>query len=287
MTKHSTESPKPAATLSWQEFKTMDQQRGGDKASVAHLTLSRPHKANAFDKEMMCTLIDLLDQVSREPSARLLVVRAEGEHFSAGADLSWMKSSAQLSYAENIEDASLLDKLFRNLKTLPIPTLGIVQGSVFGGGVGLVACLDTVIALQGSRWALSEVKLGLAPAVIMPYLFYKMRPGSLRTYALTGQIFTANEALESGLVTHVATPQDGESLVQTLGDSLLNGSPQAQREIKHYLNQMEFSGISGAPDLGIQLIARLRTSPEGQAGLLAFFNKAPPPWKIDIHPSST
>lgn len=254
-------------------------------ARWATITLCRPDKANAFDDGMINSLIGLLDQVASETSTRLLVLRGEGSHFCAGADLEWMKKSASLGFEENLKDAALLKKLFTSLKTLPIPTLGLVQGSVMGGGVGLVACLDTVIALKGSRFALSEVKLGLAPAVILPFLFQKMQSPSLRTYALTGQVFSAEEAIQSGLVTFIADPQEAEADLQKYLEMFMTGGPLAQREIKHFLNLLDGSARPEdntllMTDWGVSLIARLRTSVEGQAGLQAFFNKSDPPWKV-------
>ena len=279
---------------------------------IGILSLCRGDRANAFDSRMMEELLETV-KIIREHSGdtpdhpaprddsghgdhrhpqepvnlRVVVVHGQGSHFCAGADLGWMRQAAQLSFDENIADAGLLQRLFAEFKNIPVPTLGLIHGSIMGGGVGLVACMDMVIACDDSKFSLSEVKLGLAPAVILPYLKAKMAPGFLRQYALTGQVFSAQRAFENGLVQEVVRAEDKFPALVRILEQVLMGSPQAQRALKNYLNQNEGLSLKQGPTAfesiwtPVTLIAHLRTSEEGQKGLHAFFQKAPAPWRPD------
>lgn len=257
-------------------------------AFLGIVTLCRPERANAFDGGMIQELLRVLEIIGhRGPHLRAVIVHGQGPHFCAGADLGWMRKAATLSYDENINDASLLSKLFSGLKKIPVPTVGMVHGSVMGGGVGLTACLDVVVASEDAKFALSEVKLGLAPAVIMPFLKSKMDPGFLRQHALNGQVFSAQAAFDHGLIQQIVPrTQITQALLEQV-EHLLGGSPQAQRKIKHYLNQLDHRAEDFGPAhvdaawTPVSMIAGLRTSREGQEGLQAFFAKSPAPWRVD------
>lgn len=250
---------------------------------VAVLSLNRGEAANSFNDAVISECVAHLRTVAAAKHVRALVVRGKGKHFSAGADLAWMKASASLSYQENVLDAEKLMELFESLASMAMPTLGVVHGSAFGGAVGLAACCDYSIATSDARFALSEVKLGLAPAVIMPYLARKMRPGALRRFALTGKIFGADEALAAGLIERVVAPTDLESTVREELGALLCGSPEAQAAAKALLGRVVREALQQASHTG-ETIARLRTSPAGQAGLKSFFDKQPAPWQVTIAP---
>lgn len=248
---------------------------------VAVLTLSRPEAANSFNAAVIAELTTQFSRVAARPGIRCLVIRGSGKHFSAGADLQWMKSAATLSYEENLTDAGRLTAMFESLAHLKVPTLALVNGSAFGGALGLIAACDIAVASSDAKFALSEVKLGLLPAVILPYLARRLQPASLRRFALTGRPFSASEALTCGLVARVVPRDDLEYAGREELAALLAGSPLAQSEFKtlfHHLSQSNFAqGKETA-----ESIARLRTSPSGQDGLAAFFEKKSAPWARDL-----
>jgi methylglutaconyl-CoA hydratase len=248
--------------------------------SVAELALNRPDAANAFNAAMIRELIahiDAVGQAARRGECRALLLRGRGKHFSAGADLAWMQAAAKLTYEGNIQDAEQLTHLFEGLVNLPVPTLAVATGAVYGGAVGLVAACDWAVAAGSAKFCLSEVKLGLLPAVILPYLARKMRPGQLRRHGLSGRIFTAVEAAEYGLVEVVADEPALAATVRAELGTLLQAGPEAQAAFKalhHYVQQD--GGKQGEHTAAA--IAKARTSAAGQAGLAAFFAKTPPPW---------
>ena len=171
---------------------------------VAWLTLNRPEVHNAFDDRMIAELLDALATVRNSNEVRALVLRSEGKNFSAGADLGWMRSMAAKNYDENIADAAELSRLMQELDELPQPTIALVQGAAFGGAVGLAACCDIALATPASSFCLSEVKIGLIPAVISPYVMRAMGTRQARRYMLTAERFNAEEALRIGLVHDIA-----------------------------------------------------------------------------------
>lgn len=254
---------------------------GGRQGRIAVLSLSRPDAANSFNAAVISECVAHLKTVAGTKDVRALVLRGKGKHFSAGADLAWMKASAALSYQDNLKDSGHLTELFESLAQVNVPTIAAVHGSAFGGAVGLTACCDIAIATMGARFALSEVKLGLAPAVIMPYLARKMRPGALRRYALTGKIFSADEALAAGLVERVVPEADLDAAVRDELNAILAGSLEAQAATKALLARVIREGHQQAPHTA-ETIARLRTSPSGQAGLKSFFDKQPAPWAATL-----
>lgn len=255
----------------------------GKADRVAVLALDRPTAANAFNDAVMRECIEHLETIAKTADVRALILRGKGKHFSAGADLGWMKASAKLSYAANVKDAGALTALFEALVNMEIPTIAVVSGSAFGGAVGLTACCDYAIGTESAKFSLSEVKLGLAPAVIMPYLARKMRQGSLRRLALTGKLFDAREALSAGLLERVVADAELTATVREEIGLLLAGSPAAQSETKSLLNRVMQDGCKQGSHTA-EAIAKLRTSPAGQAGLTAFFDKQPAPWASTLAP---
>jgi methylglutaconyl-CoA hydratase len=244
---------------------------------VAVLSLARPDAANSFNAAVIAELVAHLKEIAAMKQVRAVVLRGKGKHFSAGADLAWMKASAALSFKDNVTDAKALIALFEALANLPQPTLAAVHGSAFGGAVGLTACCDIAIAADTARFALSEVKLGLMPAVIVPDLMRKMTPGGLRRLGLTGKIFSAAEAKEAGLVERVVPEAELAAAVKEELNLLLQGSPEAQAKLKTLLDQTQSDGLRQHPRTA-EAIAGVRTGKSGQAGLAAFFDKKPPPW---------
>ncbi|MCX6124494.1 MAG: enoyl-CoA hydratase-related protein, partial [Proteobacteria bacterium] len=173
--------------------------RDGSTDSLAILILNRPSHANSFSAQMMEEITFHLETVGRREDCRCLLITGAGKHVSGGADLSWMQASAKLSYNENIKDAARLTSMFESVYHLQMPTVAAIRGAVYGGALGLIACCDFAVAHDQARFCLSEAKLGLLPAVIMPYLARKMRLGQLRRHSLTGRIFSALEAQQFGL----------------------------------------------------------------------------------------
>jgi methylglutaconyl-CoA hydratase len=246
---------------------------GGHK--IARLLLNRPEQANAFSEQMMSDICNQLSSIAKENNIRALVVSGEGKHFSAGADLNWMKASATLDYEENLRDASKLREMFESLVNLSLPKIAVVRGAVYGGAVGITACCDYVIADVGTKFCLSEARLGLVPAVIAPYLLRKIRQGSFMRFALTGQVFSAQDAKESGLVELIS--DNVEKTLKNELNSLLTCGPQSQIAINKLVHHLRKTGFE-QDDQTIKTIAKARTSAEGQAGLNSFFTKSKPYW---------
>jgi methylglutaconyl-CoA hydratase len=245
--------------------------------SVAYITLCRPEKHNAFDDTVIKSLIDQLEQVRTNPAMRVLVLQSQGKSFSAGGDLAWMKRMADLSYDDNIKDAQQLALLMQRLNDLPIPSIAKVQGSAFGGAVGLISCCDIAIASERAKFCLSEVKLGLAPATISPYVIDAIGARRCRQLFLTAEVFNAQQAKSWNLVHDCCEVEELDAVVDACVQQILGNGPQACRASKQLIADI----ARGHDDLFQQtaeLIASLRVSTEGQEGLSAFFEKRKPNW---------
>jgi methylglutaconyl-CoA hydratase len=249
-----------------------------DERGVVTLTLDRPQLHNAFDDLLIAELIKTLKIYEQHPKTRLLVLRANGKSFSAGADLNWMQRVAQYSQAENKADAENLAELMSSLYYFPHPTLAIVQGAAFGGGVGLVSCCDIAIASDKASFCLSEVKLGLAPAVISPYVIAAIGTRQAQRYFLSAERFDAQTAYHLGLVQQLCTPETLDSQATALIDNLLSNAPVALSACKQLIHRVDASINPELRDYTTSLIAQLRVSPEGQEGLAAFLEKRPAGW---------
>lgn len=251
-------------------------------SSTASLILNRPDKRNAFDEQMIQKLCHYLDEASKDPSIRQLVLCANGEHFSAGGDLNWMRKMASYTEAENLADAKALAELMYRLYHFSKPTLALVQGAVYGGGVGLVACCDTAIASSDASFCLSEVKLGLIPAVIGPYVMEAIGNRQAKHYMLTAEVFDAACAQRLGLVHHVVqSPAQLQNAGSLWEKKLLSSSPQALSVVKEFVHEMSTRPLDdGLIDLTAACIAKLRVSEEGQEGLSAFLEKRTPAWSL-------
>lgn len=247
---------------------------------IATLSLNRPALHNAFNAELVSALHDALAEVEAR-SCRALVLTGIGESFSAGADLNWMQAMIASSEAENKRDAQRLGALLRQLDRLPLPTIARVNGSAFGGGVGLLACCDIAVAVEDAVFGLTEVRLGLVPATISPFVVARIGLGHARRYMLTGERLDAVTALRIGLINAVVPDSQLDGHVQDLLDLLLAGGPTAQAEVKGLLrNVQKHQGDPDRLDLyTADLIARLRVSNEGQEGLSAFLSKQKPQWR--------
>ncbi|MBQ4850621.1 enoyl-CoA hydratase/isomerase family protein [Pseudoalteromonas sp. MMG012] len=247
------------------------------KTKVAILELSRPEKHNAFDDAVIAELIKCIEHAN-SLDIRALVLKTDGKHFSAGADLGWMKSMAGNNFDENVADSKQLAKLMSVLANCPHPTLCLVQGAAFGGALGLIACCDIAVATENAKFCLSEVKLGLIPAVISPYVIKAIGERQARRYFLTAEVFTANTALDLGLIHEIS-----DDLVHSQAkfiELLLNNGPSAVRSAKTLINEVAGNPIDETLiHHTAQRIAQIRVSPEGQEGLSAFFDKRAPNWQ--------
>lgn len=254
------------------------------RGAVAWLTLNRPQIHNAFDDELIAALTDALAAADADPAVRAVVLSGNGSCFSAGADLNWMRGMAGASEQENREDSLRLARLMRNLQFLSKPTVARVNGAAYGGGVGLVACCDIAVGVDTAKFALSEVKLGLVPAVISPYVVAAIGLREARRLFITGEVFDAAVAARIGLLHAVVSGTDLDEAIERQLYLLAKAGPLAQREAKRLALRVGGANLAQAERIdaaNAELIARLRVSAEGQHGLGAFLDKRAPAWVGD------
>lgn len=248
-----------------------------DDRGIATITLTRPKVRNAFNVDTINHLLTTLAVLKHDPDVRILLLRAQGEHFCAGADINWMKDVVTLGYQENLTDSGKLAKLMDQLNQFPKPTIALVQGACFGGAIGLVVCCDIALATSTAKFCLSEVKIGLIPAVISPYLVAAIGVRQARRYCLTGELFSAAQALQYGLVHQLGNNLD--TLAAPFIDHLISNSPAAMQAVKSLLYDINNHAINDTliADTS-QRIAAIRVSSEAQEGLDAFLSKRKPDW---------
>jgi len=248
--------------------------------AVATITLNRPEVLNAFDEQVIGELTAAFEQAGADDNVRVVVLRGNGKSFCAGGDLNWMQRSAGYTSAQNVEDAMRLGALLKTINFLPKVTIALVQGSVFGGGVGLAACCDIAIAEDTAQFCLSEVRIGLIPSIIAPYVLAAMGERAARRYFMTAERFGAAEAHRIGFVHEVVKPGGLDAAAQKIIAALMDGAPGAQARGKRLLLD-----IVGRPvddeliKLTVNQIAEARASDEGKAGIAAFLNKTEPGWR--------
>ncbi|MDE2235762.1 MAG: enoyl-CoA hydratase/isomerase family protein [Gammaproteobacteria bacterium] len=252
-----------------------------DPRGVATITLNRPEKHNAFDDSLIGELTARLIQVNNDKQVRVVVLTGAGKSFSAGADVNWMRAAAQYDEARNIEDALQLAELMSTLDNLRKPTIARVNGATFGGGVGLVACCDIAIASTAAKFSLSEVRLGLVPSVISPYVIAAIGARNARRYFLSADVMDAQQAREIGLVHEAVTAEQLDAAVEKEIGLLLKGGPRALTAAKELIAAQVILSTSARRNLHnktANIIAQLRVSKEGQEGLNAFLEKRSPNW---------
>lgn len=255
-----------------------------DDRGVATITLHRPDKHNAFNAELIMELSRVFGELEENAEVRVVVLTGEGPSFSAGADLNWMRGMAEAPESDNRDDARRLAAMLRRLNFLTKPTVARVNGAAFGGGVGLVACCDVAVGAAGARFGLTEVKLGLVPATIAPYVVRAVGPRQARRLFLTAEIIDAGEAAALGLLHDVVPAEELDEAVQRQVGFILKNGPRALAEAKYLANMVIDWSESQQVELDeetSELIARLRVSDEGQEGLAAFLDKRSPAWKKD------
>ena len=244
--------------------------------AVADVRLTRSEIHNAFDDRLIAALIGVLERLTADDAVRVLVLSGEGASFSAGADLNWMRRMAAASEDENRADAGGLARLMRLLAFFPKPTIARVNGSAFGGGVGLIACCDIAIAVEGAKFGLTEARLGLAPAVISPYVVDAIGARQARRWFQTAELFDAAQALGMQLVHEVVTADALDATVARVAKALLGNGPRAVGECKRLVDRIAGRSLEAQRRIDADnaaLIARLRVSAEGQEGLGAFLEK--------------
>ncbi len=252
-----------------------------DARGVATVTLNRPAKHNALDAETIAALGTTLSTLERDAKVRVVVLTGAGSTFCAGADIESMRAAARASASENLQDALQLGEMLVTLNALTKPTVARINGNVFGGGVGLIACCDIAIASAEARFTLSEIRLGILPAMISPFVVAAIGPRQARRYVLTGEPISAADAQRIGLVHETAPLASLDQLVEEIVAALLKGGPSAQREAKELIREVSIAGRSPDRDgrlVTAQRLARLRASEEGQEGLSAFLEKRMARW---------
>ena len=250
-----------------------------ESEGVVSIGLNRPDVHNAFNDILIREMVELFDGFEGREDLRAIVLRGDGKNFCAGADLNWMAGMVDYDRNENIRDSAELAKMFATINESPVPVIGRIQGAAIGGGVGLVAVCDIVIAETASKFGLSEVKLGILPAVISPYVIRKIGETHARALFLTGERFGVERARAIGLVHHVADGlEELDRAVERVVGDLKTSGPQAVRECKRLIEHVAHSELADAIPYTIEAIAERRISSEGQAGMKAFLDREKPPW---------
>src|SRR5580765_387906 len=250
-------------------------------AGVERLTLARPDVRNAFNDGMINELTWWADSVIADATVRLVILEGAGPSFCAGADLEWMGRMARYTLEQNIDDASQLARVFLTLDRLPMPVIGRIHGAALGGGAGLAAICDIVAAAEDAVFGFTEVRLGIIPAVISPFVVAKIGRSAARELFLTGRRFTARHALDIGLVHDVVPPEDIEAAVNGVVREILSAGPEAAAVAKALIADVWDKTPGEARDRTALALARRRISAEGQEGLRAFLQKRKPGWSSE------
>lgn len=248
------------------------------KDKIARVTLNRPQVRNAFNEVMISEMTDAFKAINNQDGLRVVVLTGEGKGFCAGADLNWMKGVINYTYEENLQDSQNLADMFELMFNCPLPTIACVNGPAIGGGTGMVAVCDIVIASENAVFSLSEVKLGLVPACISPYVIRRMGDKNCREYFLTGERLTAEKALAAGLVNQVVAEDKLDETVNQRIKQLISSGPKALACCKKLLSEVPVMSEKEVGSYTAEVITRLRMSDEGQEGMKAFFEKRKPDW---------
>lgn len=249
------------------------------KDRVAQITLDNPDKRNAFDDTIIASLTEAFEKAGNDDSVRIVVLQATGKHFSAGADLNWMRAMGKLDAQQNRDDALKLARLMQAIDQCPKPVIARVQGAAFGGALGLICAADMAVAADNARFCLSEVKLGIVPAVISPYVVRAMGARQANRYFMTAEVIPASKAVALGLAHEVVPESELDEAVNSLITALLSAGPRAQIEARNLIARVSDGPIDQSMlNDTADLIARLRTGEEGQEGLSAFLEKRTANW---------
>ena len=251
---------------------------------IATITLNRPEKYNAFDDLIIEQMTQAFEDIDADDSIRVMILAANGKHFSAGADLAWMKRMATFSYDQNLNDARGLAKMLSTLNYLSKPTIARVQGAAFGGAVGLVSCCDIAMATPTASFCLSEVKIGLIPATISPYVINAIGERAARRYFVTAEQFNVEQALKLGLVSEIVDDNELDARIAKLAEAIKKNSPTAVIAAKKLAMDVGNSKMSEhLIEDTCERIAGIRVSKNGQEGLSSFLEKRTPSWLNNIN----
>ena len=246
--------------------------------NVVTIFLNRPDVHNAMNEQLIKELTDCFKKIDKEKDTRIIVLTGKGKSFCAGADLNWMKNMVNYSRAENIKDSNILLDLYETIYSCSKPVIARVNGHTFGGGIGLFAVCDITITITDSKFAFSEVKLGIVPAVISTYISKRMKLSDMRRLFITGERFDSNYAKEIGLIDFIVSEKELDESVKKYIDLLYSSSPNAISEVKKLINTCETMSTEKYKKFTVEKIAELRVSKEGQEGINAFLNKRKSKW---------
>lgn len=259
-------------------FETLEIERSG---RVATIWMNRPEVFNAFNEQLIGDLSAACSELDADPSVRVVILGGRGRHFSAGADLNWMKRASSYGEAENLEDSRRFARMLRTLSEMSKPTIARVQGAALGGGTGLAAACDMAVASANAVFATSEVKFGIIPAVISPYVLRAIGPRHALRYFQSGERISADEALTMGLVNEVTADDALDTGVAALVDALMAGAPRAQQAAKDLIQAINGRSIDDTVmEETAQRIARQRATDEGKDGIASFLEKRTPTWLL-------
>ena len=247
-----------------------------DARCVAWITLARPERKNAFDAELIAELTAAVGKV--DVTSRAVVLMSEGDTFCTGADLAWMKSMVDYGLERNVSDSRALAQMYAALDALPMPLLARVQGAAIGGGAGLVAVADIAVASTEATFGFTEVRLGIIPAVVSPYVVRKVGPGHATVLFVSGIRFDARRAMEIGLVEAVESPEELDAKLALYLDAVVAGGPRAVNAAKQLVRDVAGRPVAEVRDLTVKRIAELRVSAEGQEGMRAFLERRTARW---------
>ena len=247
---------------------------------IATITLNRPDLHNAFNEQAIADMTAAFEKAQADKSVRAVVLRGNGKSFCAGGDLNWMRKVADYGFQQNVDDAMALGRLLKLINFLPKPTIALVHGNAFGGGVGLTSCCDIAIAEEGTQFSLSEVRIGLIPSIIAPYVIAAIGERQARRYFMTAEKFDAQTAAKIGLVHEVAPKGGLGATAEKIISALREGAPGAQTRGKKLILDISKQKINDeVVRLTAERIAEARASDEGKEGLSSFLNKTEPKWR--------
>ncbi len=247
---------------------------------IAQIVLNRPDVRNAFNERMISELREAFSMTAGQEELFALIIKGEGSVFSAGADLNWMKTSMDNDFEQHKQESSQLQKMFEELYQLPVPTIAVIHGACIGGANGLAAASDVVLAETATQFRFSEVRVGLVPATIAPYVMHRMGAYQAKYYMLTGRTFRHEEALRTGLADAVGSREKMDTELELILKELSQNSPQAMRNTKKLMNRISRSHSSEQiKEWTVEAIARARLSEDGQEGMQAFLEKRKPRWQ--------
>lgn len=246
---------------------------------IITITLNRPEVHNAFNDVMLAELVDIFEAVDKDDDLRVVIVTGAGKSFSAGADLKWMKKMVDYTYEQNLEDSEMISKVFYTIYTMKKPVIAAINGAAIGGGMGFVGASDIVIGSDRAKFSLSEVRIGLVPACISPYLLRKVGEGFMKELFITGMRFDADKALSIGLINYKVEHEQLLTFAGAQAQQLCQCGPNAIAVCKELFRKVPEMNLSDAYYHTAEVIARLRVSPEAQEGMKAFLEKRPPSWQ--------